>query len=205
MLLKGVTATLFGLAIIFAVIRTTFRQRSSNYQRLPLDDVFLCFACVLLCAGTSLFYALMPALYGIETKFNGLSVTDRPPDVIRKVLWLQKTILAYQVMTWTSIFCVKASFLCFFRRLVDRLRPLLILWKTATGITTISYVVIFCDLFVGCPHFGMEISKSPSIHCQICYCIDRYLAQCFQGSGVTQDWAIDTLTICMDVISDLMS
>ena len=157
---------LFGLAIVVAIIRTTLRQRSPNYQRVPLDDVFLCSACIFLCVGTSLFYALIPPLYEYEAEsgINGFSQTSTSPDALHKFLWLQKMIMTYQVMTWTAIFCVKASFLCFFRRLVDRLKPMLILWKTVVGITILSYIIIFGDLFVGCPYFSARAGKSTSIY-----------------------------------------
>ena len=161
-ILKGVAAALFALAIIVAVVRTTLRRRSPNRQRVPIDDVFLCFACIFLCAGTSLFYALMPCLYAVESGTNGFSLTNGSPDAAHNFLWLQNTIMAYQVMTWSAIFCVKVSFLCFFRRLVDRLRPMLILWRTVAGLTTFSYVVIFCDLFVGCPHFNIKACELSS-------------------------------------------
>ena len=159
---KGVAAALFALAIIVAVVRITLRQRSPNCQRVPIDDVFLCLACIFLCVGTSLFYALMPCLYAVESGVNGFSLTSSSPDAEHRLLWLQNMVLAYQVMTWSAIFCVKASFLCFFRRLVDRLRPMLILWRTVAGLTTFSYIVIFCDLFVGCPDFNIKACEFSS-------------------------------------------
>ena len=56
----------------------------------------------------------------------------------------------FKVISWTAIYCVKFSFLGFFRQLVDRLRPLELYWKGIVVFTGIAYCYCVSEPFFSC-------------------------------------------------------
>lgn len=80
--------------------------------------------------------------------------------IIRFRLWVH----AFMVVSWTTIFCVKFSFLGFFRELVDRIRPLELYWKVVVVLTGISYCYCVSETFFSCR--GDQAGKSTS-HCGV--------------------------------------
>jgi hypothetical protein len=67
---------------------------------------------------------------------------------------------SFLTLTWTTIFAVKLSFLCFFRQMVDRFKNVMMYWKLVVGIAVISYCYCTAGVFIACPKFGLEALKS---------------------------------------------
>ena len=60
---------------------------------------------------------------------------------------------AQYMLEWLAIYCVKFSYLFFFRHLVSRIRLLEIWWKVLLGLLiAVSLPTIFLSLWV-CPHY----------------------------------------------------
>lgn len=48
---------------------------------------------------------------------------------------------------------------CFFRRLIERIRPLFIYWKIIIGITVVSFPICIISVYVACTKHGLEAGK----------------------------------------------
>ncbi|MCJ1468504.1 hypothetical protein MMC07_007133 [Pseudocyphellaria aurata] len=120
--------TLFAFSVLFVIARTTLRLR---YQkRLFIDDAFLFFAEICLCASVGLLYAFAEGLYLDEALITRPSAAVFPPDFMHLLFQFHKLSDAYLVLTYTSIFAVKFSFLFFFRVLVRRMHKMIVYWWT---------------------------------------------------------------------------
>ena len=63
------------------------------------------------------------------------------------------------MLGWTAIFLVKFAYLCFFRRLVNRVRKLTIFWYVITSVTMILWPACVISVWADCPHKGLAESK----------------------------------------------
>lgn len=160
---KGVVGTLFGLSILTATIRTTYRLRA--YGRLLFDDFVLLFACVTLTAATGLLYSMIPSIYwSEEIFFNPKSnLTEMiGSEALARTQRYRQLASSFLALSWATIFAVKISFLLFFLQMVDRLKKLMIIWKLVFAITTLSFCFCVCENFIACPHFGLNYSSGKS-------------------------------------------
>ena len=66
-------------------------------------------------------------------------------------------------LSWTSIFAVKFSFLFFFKTLVNRVRPMTILWQIVVGATTVAWLVGCLCAVMECPYFGKDERMCTSV------------------------------------------
>ena len=133
------------------------------YHRLQLDDWFLIFACICLTTSTVLSYANVGDLYwSQELIYNPsplLHPTQEHVDVAAHIIAFQTSLL------WTVIFAVKFAYLAFFRRLVDRLRPLIIYWRIIVGISAVSFPICVISIYVSC--FKKKLGAGQ--HFQLCF------------------------------------
>lgn len=143
--------------MITATARTVIRLRIQ--RQLHLDDAFLLVACVLLTVAITLLYILEPLLYWDARFFRNPGALPVEPDFMEKVTKYEKYLYSQLTLTWTTIFAVKFSFLCFFRQMVDRMTTLVIFWRVVVVVTLLSFVLCACSHFVGCPYFGMKSSR----------------------------------------------
>jgi hypothetical protein len=65
---------------------------------------------------------------------------------------------AFTVLAWTAIFCVKFSFLAFFRQfiVVPGSKTNVYYW-TVVVVTSVSWVFLVLVPFVACPHSGANV------------------------------------------------
>lgn len=84
-----------------------------------------------------------------------------------KMLLYTKFNTAEYMLQWASIFCVKFSYIFFFRPLTSRIRPLQIWWWIVVAIVTPAALVTTCLAPWVCPYFGMDFLQ----HCS--YVIDH--------------------------------
>ena len=130
--------------------------RVYQYHRLLLDDYFLLFACVLLCAGTGVLYHLLPMLYFYERLNLNPTSVSMGSYTMEDLFWYQKMVYSYVVLSWASIFAVKFSFLFFFRTLIQRVSGgLFIYWKVVLVTTIITGCFNTYEVFISCPHFNL--------------------------------------------------
>ncbi|MCJ1402857.1 hypothetical protein MMC11_006078 [Xylographa trunciseda] len=181
--LTTVTGALFGIAIVTAVLSTIVRIRLRN--GLGLDDLFLLLACVFLIASTVLLYLVSNALYFEEALTLDPASVTFSADSFDQLDWYQKVIYAYLDTSQTAVYCVKFSFLCFFRLLIDRLRSMIIYWRVVVVVSALAWAYAMCTAFIGCPSFGLDIS-------------------CLGEATFIKSVALTVTTSTLDIITDLM-
>ena len=154
----------FAFAMLAAVFRTilSWRMNRSFY----LDDCMLLIGCICLISQTVLLYEMTPNLYLFQplqsTKISAL--TNAPADISERWAWFEKCNYAFIAIAWTTIFSIKFSFLCFFRRLIDRLRGFIIYWRVVVAFNIVAWALSVCHPFISCPRFDFSAGKSrPSI------------------------------------------
>lgn len=85
---------------------------------------------------------------------TGLSTTKANWE--SRMVQFNKTSDAYLALTYTTLFSVKLSFLCFFRILVRRVRKMAIYWWAVLAIMVVAWPVsIFGAVAPSCPVFGI--------------------------------------------------
>ena len=138
-----------------AILSTIVRIRLRN--GLGLDDMFLLLACVFLIASTGLLFLVSDALYFEEELTLDPATVTFSANSFEQLDWYQKVIYAYLDLSQTATYCVKISFLCFFRLLIDRLRYMIIYWRVIVVISVLAWAYAMCTAFIGCPDFGLDI------------------------------------------------
>ncbi|MCJ1464989.1 hypothetical protein MMC07_003604 [Pseudocyphellaria aurata] len=151
---------LFGFSVLFVIARTTIRLR---YQkRLFIDDAFLFLAEICLCASVGLLYACADSLFLNEALITRPSTVVLPPDYLNRLSRSHKLDYAYIILTFTSIFAVKFSFLFFFRILVRRIHKMSVYWWVAVTVTTVAWVFCVLEPFIFCPYFDERLDSCKS-------------------------------------------
>ena len=138
-----------------------------NYHRLQVDDRFLVFACVCLTASTVLSYATVRDLYwNQELNCNPsllLYLMKEHVDSAAHISGCQRVYNGSASLLWTAILNVKSAYLAFFRRLVDRLRPLVIYWRIIVGLSAVSFLVCVISICVVFEEEARSWSASPTL------------------------------------------
>ena len=133
-------------------------------KEFALDDGFLAFGTACLIASMVVLYVNMDNMYFTEAlTYAPFRVSFQPQD-LDKVYEFRKLVTASLILTWVAMMAVKFSFLALFRRLIDRIPPLMKYWRVVvafnlavTGYGASVYVI-------ACPHFsGIKVSKSREI------------------------------------------
>lgn len=150
--MKGVCGTLFALAIIAAIARTSIRFRTT--PQYALDDALLLVACICLAAATGLLYKLIPNAYLYEELDfqERVSLPFPMSDIVKEAVLTVRILHAYTLTSWLVVFAAKFCFLSFFRALIDRVRRMIIYWRIVVLITIISGGLCLCETFIACPH-----------------------------------------------------
>lgn len=133
--------------------------RLIHQKRLSLDDAFLYFAVICLCAAVGLLLHFTEAMYFNQALFLDSSA-EFPSNYQALVDFLEhkfhKTSAAYLILAHTTIFSVKFSFLFFFRVLVRRVRKMIVYWWTIFGIMIVAWVVTLIVDILPCPYFDIR-------------------------------------------------
>ena len=80
-------------------------------------------------------------------------------DVGAGIITYERLQSSYPALLWTSIFVVKFAYLAFFRRLIDRITPLIIFWRVVVGIAVVSFLICIISIYVSCAKWGLEAGK----------------------------------------------
>lgn len=162
---KVVNGTLFGLALLFATGRMVIRFHSQ--RKLNPDDFGLIFACSTFIASQVLLH-----IFKIENIYwtsavifdhnpqTLTSIIEDPEAFLHRRLRIRRLEITCVMLTWTSIFAVKISFLLFFHQMITRVRKLIVAWRVIFGITILFWPFCTFGVFMTCPHFGPDACKS---------------------------------------------
>ena len=124
------------------------------HKQVSIDDGFLLLGiCCLICA-EALLYTFNDTMYMVEALlFKDIQDVELPADFIPRAFDYQKMVDITLGLTWFSIFAVKFSFLFLFRKLIDRLKPLIIYWRFAVLFNVGVLVYGTAVYYVACPHY----------------------------------------------------
>jgi len=102
-----------------------------------------------------LYLSFMDSLYMIEAIiFQGQIPSDLSFAAIAQTVSRAHVLETIALeLSWTSIFAVKLSFLFFFKTLVNRIRPMTILWRVVVGVTAVAWAVGCVCVVMECPYF----------------------------------------------------
>lgn len=148
---------LFVLSVVFTIGRIIIRLR---YQkRLAVDDAFLIFAVVCLCVAIGLLFAFISSMYLLEALITDDPNASIPIDIIHQVEWFRALSTAFLVLTFTTIFAVKFSFLFLFKALIRNVRKMNIYWWIVVSTTVAVWAFGIVEFFLPCPTFGPKSCK----------------------------------------------
>ncbi|KAL8855701.1 MAG: hypothetical protein Q9178_007667 [Gyalolechia marmorata] len=98
---------------------------------------------------------------------TGLSIEDMPMDsaFLRPVYEYLKWITINQALGWCSIIAVKFSFLLLFKKMLDRIPPMITYWWFVVAFNTIAWGYGFSTYFLNCPYYNNpKICVSRMVH-----------------------------------------
>ena len=150
MVRQGVTATLFGLALLTYAIRAYIR--TFVVRQFLVEDGLLLFAIIGLCVVTGLNLSNMQQLY------DSLAVILHGPDLalliktLAEIPHISRRNNAVSVLWWFVLFPAKLAFLFFFRRLIVRSPRLYMWWWWALAITLLSWAASMVVSILACPY-----------------------------------------------------
>lgn len=141
------SATGFSVAIMTAIARTIIKL---YYQkRLWIDDAFLLFAVLSLCAAMGVIFISFPSMHLLEVFLTEIVSPEHAWDGIERAQHrnIQKGCL---ILCLTTIFAIKFSFLFFFKTLTRRLRTVTLYWRVVSVITALAWVLGISIPFIPC-------------------------------------------------------
>ena len=108
-------------------------------------------------AAAGVAYSVKDLIY--EQIYVGLEWEQPGPDFYDQMLVFEKRIQVCSILIWSSIYAIKLSFLSLFRKLVDRIRTLEILWRIVTVVTIICGLASMPLAFIICPNFTSDYMR----------------------------------------------
>lgn len=143
----------FAIALSFVFARTGIRLR---YQkRLFIDDIFLYFGVICLCAALGLYLEFSKDMFLNEALMTKPLQTKLPSDYLSIWIRFHKMSASYLALTYTTIFSVKFSFLFFFRTLTQRARQMVIYWWMVLFILVVTWIITVVAVDFVCLDFGI--------------------------------------------------
>ena len=118
-----------------------------------LDDGFIVFGVLLLIAAMGMLYYFVDMMFLAEA----LLLHDRNVDlsfvVIQDALSFEKWAAISLITSWVAVNSVKLSFLSLFRKLVDRIRPMILYWWFVLAYTIVVGLYGVSAYIAPCPTF----------------------------------------------------
>ena len=100
-----------------------------------------------------LLFNFIDKMYMFEALISGLPDAEISPDVIGDAYWYHKINDAGLILTWCSLVAVKFCFLILFKKLIDRLRPMIIYWWAVPGFNGLLSAYGVSAFIAACPYF----------------------------------------------------
>lgn len=110
-----------------------------------------------MCIATTLFYTCVSDVYLAVALESDPGHVKLPQSSLRRLWESSEREMIYIVFAWTAEFAAKISLLFFFKRLVDRLPRMTLYVKCVMGFTTMIWIVLICEPFIICAHFGQTM------------------------------------------------
>ncbi|PLB45552.1 hypothetical protein P170DRAFT_478509 [Aspergillus steynii IBT 23096] len=117
------TSVLLGLTLVGVLVRFLIRFRIQR-QRPNVDDGLLAMALALLLISIGFMHEeVIDRMYFIVALQRKVEGVIPSPDWMQVSFQFHKWVTICLMMSWSAIMAVKFSFLFFFKRLIDRIRP----------------------------------------------------------------------------------
>ena len=152
------TTLLFALCIISVGAR--YYIRLAVQKEFGLDDAFLVFGTACLVAAMVVLYINMNDMYLTEALTYAPTRFAFQPQDLNRVFDFRKLVTASLILTWVAMMAVKFSFLALFRRLIDRIPPLIKYWQVVVAFNLAVTAYGASVYVIACPHFsGIKVGK----------------------------------------------
>ena len=153
------TALLFCVCLMSTSARLYIRIHLQ--KQFSIDDGLLIVAVCCLTIALSMIYSLaIDAMYLEEALTTSLSGVQLPVDPLEVVNTFHKWATIILTLCWCAVAAVKFSFLFFFRRLIDRIPPLILYWWIVTFLNLAVFGYGIAVQYETCPYFsGLGIRK----------------------------------------------
>ena len=122
-------SVLFGVCLASVSVR--YYVRFFIQKQLSVDDGILLFGILCLISAMVLLFIFVDDLFLVEALEGNTIPANLPVDFLQHVLEFERLVVGALVLTWCAIISVKFSYLFLFRKLIDRLRPMVIYWWVA--------------------------------------------------------------------------
>ncbi|KAK2871775.1 hypothetical protein FQN49_002842 [Arthroderma sp. PD_2] len=150
----------FALTTVVMVFRVVIRMWLQ--RRLFWDDAFAIAGYLGLVVQTVLVTVIAPLIY---VHLHGFSGTRPPPGYGAKVTFMIRVVFAHNVVFTASIYCVKASFMALYWRLIRELTSYRKAWWAVTAFCVVSLVINAVLFPVGCSTLeAFHCTDKGSIH-----------------------------------------
>ena len=160
-----------------------------------------------LTAGTVLGYAKVGDLYwSEELNYNPERIyylLAEHVDVGARINSYERLYFSYPAVLWTTIFAVKFAYLAFFRRLIDRITPLIKYWRVVLGIAILSFPICIISIYVACVKWGLAAGKLVDIRLLSTRLIFES-ASCLQPVYFHRSLGLAISDIVLDIGTDLL-
>ncbi|KAI4252337.1 MAG: hypothetical protein LQ352_004344 [Teloschistes flavicans] len=190
------TGVLLGICSVSVITR--FYIRIWGQRQFSVDDGFLVVAvCCLICSLVIMYSVAIDKMYQIQELSAALpfalSIGFHIDDMSQDSQFLQdsydflKWITVSQALAWCSVMAVKFSFLFLFRKLIERMPPLITYWWFVITFNIVALGYGMSTYFLYCPYFN-----NPKLY------------ECALPSGVARELRHGVAQTVMDVVSDLL-
>lgn len=136
--MQGISWGLFAFATILGLLRCAIRYKT--FHHFHPDDFFAVFAWMLALAHSIIWQCTVSGLYLNNRVTSGL-LWPLPPDFVERSETFLRSSAACQFIFLTSLWSVKLSFLCFFRRLYLDMGRLMRIWWVFVAFTFATWAV----------------------------------------------------------------
>ena len=155
--LKACNLSLFILCLLSVIARFYIRLRIQ--RQFSTDDGFLLFGAGCLVAAIVLLFLFADTMYMAEAILSGLPNAVISPNLIQDAMWFHKIIIIALILTWWSLMAVKICFLFLFKKMVERMKPMLVYWWIVTIFNILMAVYGSGAYVAACPHFNTRKSS----------------------------------------------
>ena len=137
--------------LLSLVVRLYIRRY--HQRQFSVDDGLIIFGVALLTAAMGMLYYFIDEMFLAEALLLHDTSVALSFDVIQDSLDFQKWAAVSLIIAWVAVNSVKLSFLSLFRKLVDRLGPMIIYWRFVLAYTICVGLYGFSTYIAPCPMF----------------------------------------------------
>ena len=143
---------LFAFCMISSCAR--FYIRIVVQKSFSVDDGVLLFGVGCLIAAIALLFVFIDRMYLVGATEAGTPNIQLPPDFIEEAFAFHKYVTVALILTWCSIVAVKFSYLILFKKLIDRIRPMVVYWWCVASFNAIISAYGASVYVAACPEFN---------------------------------------------------